>query len=103
MEDLNPVVLTGDFNIDNLSSQTGNLMTFMSEFNLKYLPTDSTTDYGSALDHIYTNISDAQIQSWGTLESYFSDHKPLYIALKFMTKKLVYVMQCLKKEVLSPM
>lgn len=85
LEDLNPVVLTGDFNIDNLSSQTGNLMTFMSEFNLKYLPTDSTTDYGSALDHIYTNISDAQIQSWGTLESYFSDHKPLYIALKSMT------------------
>ena len=23
-----------------------------------------------------------EIESWGTLESYLSDHKPLYIALK---------------------
>ncbi|XP_061195058.1 uncharacterized protein LOC133203256 [Saccostrea echinata] len=32
--DSDPVVLTGDFNIDNLSPQTGNIIKFMSEFNL---------------------------------------------------------------------
>lgn len=82
LDDQKPVVLTGDFNIDNLSSQTGNIIKFLSEFNFKYLPTYSTTDYGSALDHLNTNISETQIQTLGTLEAYFSDHKPLYIALK---------------------
>ncbi|XP_062577467.1 uncharacterized protein LOC134239311 [Saccostrea cucullata] len=81
LKDSNHVVLTGDFNADNLSSQAGNIIEFMSHFNLRYLPTGSTTDYESALDHIYTNIPETQIQSWGTLEAYFSDHKPLYIAL----------------------
>lgn len=82
LDDQTPVVLTGDFNIDNLSSQTGNIIKFLSEFNFKYLPIYSTTDYGSALDHLNTNISETQIQTLGTLEAYFSDHKPLYIALK---------------------
>ena len=37
-----------------------------------------TTDYGSLLDHIYTNIPDRR-QSSGVLESYFSYHKPVFV------------------------
>lgn len=42
---------------------------------------DLCTDF-VALHHIYTNFSETQIESLGTLESYFSDHTPLYFALK---------------------
>ena len=40
-----------------------------------------TTDYRSLIDHIYTNIPHF-VQSSGVLESYFSDHKPLFISWK---------------------
>ena len=36
-----------------------------------------TTDYHTQIDHIYTNIPQ-HVQSAGTLESYYSDHKPIY-------------------------
>jgi endonuclease/exonuclease/phosphatase family metal-dependent hydrolase len=81
----NPIVVAGDFNIDGLSSNTDYryIVRFMSEnLNLAYLHTGSTSDYGSALDHIYTNFAQSDIQGWGTLESYYSDHKPLYLILK---------------------
>lgn len=79
----NPIIVTGDFNIDNLSANLETLVQFMSEnLKLKHLPTNSTTDYGSALDHIYTSFAQSDIKGWGTLESYYSDHKPLYITLK---------------------
>lgn len=35
-----------------------------------------TTDYHTLIDHIYTNISHL-VKSAGTLESYYSDHKPI--------------------------
>ncbi|XP_065942635.1 uncharacterized protein [Magallana gigas] len=44
--------------------------------------TGSTADYDSTLDHIYTNILPIQINFWGTLESYYSDHKPIYVSLE---------------------
>lgn len=75
--------MTGDFNINNLSANSETLVQFMSEnLKLQLLPTNSTTDYGSALDHIYTSFAQSDIEGWGTLESYYSDHKPLYITLK---------------------
>lgn len=78
-----PVLVTGDFNVDNLLPNSENFVQFMKErFNLTYLPTNYTTDYGSALDHFYTNVIQSDIEGWGTLESYYSDHKPLYIILK---------------------
>lgn len=80
---LNPIIVTGDFNINNLSANSETLVQFMSEnLKLQHLPTNSTTDYGSALDHIYTSFAQSDIEGWGTLESYYSDHKPLYITLK---------------------
>lgn len=39
-----------------------------------------TTDYRTQIDHIYTNIAQL-VQSAGTLELYYSDHKPIFISL----------------------
>jgi len=41
-----------------------------------------TTDYGSYIDHIYKNFDNDELVAYGTLESYYSDHKPLYLVLK---------------------
>lgn len=41
-----------------------------------------TTDYGSIIDHMYTSIPLFDIISWGTLETYYSDHKPFFVSLK---------------------
>lgn len=77
----NAIVLAGDFNVDNSKSDTFAKYMF-KEFNLRYLQTGSTTDYDSTLHHIYTNILPIQINFWGTLESYYSDHKPIYVSLE---------------------
>ena len=42
-----------------------------------------TTDYRTQIDHIYTNVQQL-VQSVGTLESYYSDHKPIFISLTAM-------------------
>ena len=56
----------------------------------KYLITDKgytelinqyTTDYCTQIDHVYTNVPQC-VQSAGTLEYYYSDHKPIYISMK---------------------
>lgn len=43
---------------------------------LNSVTTDS--DYDSCLDHIYINFSMSDLIAYGTLESHFSDHKPVY-------------------------
>jgi len=40
-----------------------------------------TTDYYTQIDNVYTNVPQF-VQSAGTLKSYYSDHKPIYISLK---------------------
>ena len=39
-----------------------------------------TTDYKTQIDHIYTNIPE-RVKNSGVLESYFSDHKPIFASL----------------------
>jgi hypothetical protein len=39
-----------------------------------------TTDYKSQIDHIYTNIPE-RVKNSGVLESYFRDHKPIFVSL----------------------
>jgi len=78
-------VILGDFNVNtnDSSSDKNKLLEYMTVTN-KYtqLVTRNTTDYKSLIDHIYTNISDQDILLSGVLESYFSDHKPIFIKLK---------------------
>ena len=79
-----PTVLLGDFNIDLMQANTERKAL------TKYLVTEKgytqfinqfTTDYCTQIDHVYTNIPQC-VQSAGTLESYYSDHKPIYISMK---------------------
>ena len=42
-----------------------------------------TTNYRTQIDHVYTNVPHL-VQSAGTLESYYSDHKPIFVSLKHM-------------------
>jgi hypothetical protein len=53
----------------------------VAKFGWKQLIQSPATDYGSALDHIYTNIPDENIKSAYTLESYYSEHKPIFIQI----------------------
>jgi hypothetical protein len=79
--DRNNVVLMGDFNF-NYPSAGGTLTgLFNDRLALRQLVKSSTTDYDSCLDHIYTNLPNEKVIECGTLESYYSDHKPLYLSL----------------------
>ena len=51
-------------------------------YDYKQLIHSPTTDYNSCLDHIYTNIDPIEGH---VLESYFSDHKPIFAAFNSHT------------------
>lgn len=72
----------GDTNVDFNNQST--LSKFMDLKNIRQLVQNATTDYGTCLDHLYTNMmSNDQISS-ATLESYYSDHKPIVAYLPFL-------------------
>ena len=76
-----PHIIMGDFNLDFW--QVKMLPSFLcSKYSLKQIIDAPTTNYETVLDHVYTNIEKHAIYSSGVLESYFSDHKPIYIALR---------------------
>ena len=78
-----PAVILSDFNI-NLMKVSGeqNALTkcLIDERRYTQLVNQCTTDSHTQIDHIYTNIPQL-VQSAGTLESYYSDHKPIFISL----------------------
>ena len=79
---IRPTILMGDFNQDALLRT--NISHILSEqLSFSQLITSVTTDYESCLDHIYINFPSHTLHSYGTLESYYSDHKPIFIKLKF--------------------
>ncbi len=57
------------------------VLCFLIEEN-KYIQLISqvTTDYKTRIDHICTNIPE-RVKNSGVLESYFSDHKPIFVSL----------------------
>lgn len=67
----------GDFNysVETLSDFV------YKKYLLRQIVNESTTNYNSLIDHIYTNLHPESISKLGTLESYYSDHKPIYIDL----------------------
>lgn len=80
----NPAIIFGDFNINLLetkSPQTVNFLSSMKQCGFTQLINTMTTDYGSLLDHIYTNVPNL-VSHTAVMESYFSDHKPIVLALK---------------------
>ena len=81
-----PTVILGDFNIDLLksSSERKALMQNLTDYRgYSQLISQFTTDNRTSIDHIYTNIPHV-VHSSGVLESYFSDHKPIFVCLKLM-------------------
>jgi len=72
-------VIMGDFNLDWFDHQTpASMSSLLPEY--RQLVTQVTTDYASALDHVYTSIPADQIQCY-VGESYFSDHKPVTVSI----------------------
>ena len=76
-------LVIGDFNINWLDDverrSLYNLM--IDENSFQQLISNCTTDNGTLIDHIYTNLIEEDVQA-GTLETYFSDHKAIWIAIK---------------------
>jgi len=78
-----PVIILGDFNVNFMepTSEQKALVGYMiKQKGYTQLIKQYTTDYKTQIDHIYTNIPQ-QVQSSGTLESYYSDHKPIFVCL----------------------
>ena len=76
-----PTCLLGDFNVNLLEdcSETNTLSGYLiQEKGYTQLIKQPTTDYHTLLDHIYTNVPDIVMLS-GALESYYSDHKPIFV------------------------
>ena len=72
-------IFIGDFNINYLVDSTlkrslYNL--FIGDHKYRQLVSCYTTDYRTAIDHIYTNLPESQI-NMQVLEAYFSDHKAI--------------------------
>jgi hypothetical protein len=78
-----PTFVLGDLNVDMLikNLQSTTLKEFMVGYNLHLSFSESTTDYHSHLDHIWTNALPSLYAS-GTLEAYWTDHKPIYLNYK---------------------
>lgn len=86
------VFVVGDFNIDYLSKKSKavrGLKAIEREFSLNQLitkATRTTSTTSSLLDHVYTNSE--RISGSGVVETYISDHLPVYVLIK--KKKVIY-------------
>jgi len=76
-----PAVILGDLNVNLLecnSEQKAVERYLIKEKGYTQLIKDFTTHYCSLTDHIYTKVVHL-VESPGTLESYYSDHKPIFL------------------------
>ena len=83
-----PTILLGYFNINLMEGspeQKALKKCLMTDRGYTQLLDQYTTDYRTQIDHIYTNVPQL-VQSAGTLESYYSDHKPVFISLATVHK-----------------
>ena len=77
------LIIGGDFNVDVSTGdeQTVQLTSLMaSKHGLEQIIHGPTTDYGSTIDLIFTNL-DKENHLAGVLENWYSDHKPIWIAV----------------------
>ena len=72
------LIILGDFNVDHRTSSL--VTTMMNKFACRQVLQESTTDDCTNIDHIYTDLSNNLYQA-GVLESYYSNHKPVFITL----------------------
>jgi hypothetical protein len=78
-----PVYLFGDVNKD-IHKKQDKLAQFKTHFGLvATIPKVPTTNYNTTIDWFMTNQTDIHRMTPGVYESYFSDHKPLTLELRF--------------------
>jgi hypothetical protein len=65
--------------LDNKNKDTKNLTQFMSQYKMILQFQQNTTIYGSQLDYVWRNFGNSQCLL-GTIEAYWSNHKPIYFA-----------------------
>ena len=77
------VIFMGDFNVNWLDEvERRSLYNVMiNENGLEQHISSCTTDNGTLIDHLYTNLIEEDVQA-GTLETYFSDHKAIWASVK---------------------
>ena len=76
-------MLFGDFNLDRMKNPQNAVLRFLSrQCGLAYaFDAESTTDHSTCLDWLLFNFEDVNVDM-SCYESYFSDHKPLFVNLK---------------------
>jgi hypothetical protein len=76
-------IVIGDFNVNWLiNTERQPLYNVMvRDDGYRQLICDVTTDNHTLIDHIFTNIPDSETSS-GTLETYFTDHKAIWVSCK---------------------
>jgi exonuclease III len=73
----------GDFNIDADDENTYYIDKLQQKLGLTFLHTEITTDRGTCIDWCLTNTESNSIQYECTVyESFYSDHKPIILAIK---------------------
>lgn len=85
----NSIIVIGDTNVD-FFNQTA-ISKLLEQRELRQLIVSVTTDNGSCIDHVYTNILSYDIISNATLRSYFSDHKPI---VTYLSKTYFFYILC---------
>ena len=76
----NRVIVLGDFNLDPCKYKDPSDAQQFYPFTRILLAV--STDFGSCLDHVYVTANSFDILKTGTLESYYSDHKPIFVTYK---------------------
>ena len=79
----NSNIIIGDFNVNWLcETERQSLYNVMvRDYGYRQLITNCTTDNNTLIDHLYTNVVNMKTSS-GNLETYFSDHKAIWVACK---------------------
>ena len=76
-----PTVILGDFNNDLLSPNHSTVIAQLLEIRgFKQMITQSTTDAGSLLDHIYVNFPKSK-PTVDVVDTYYSDYDATYISI----------------------
>ena len=75
-------IILGDFNVNWISEKdrTGLLNLMVSQYGYKQHISNYTTNNMTCIDHIFSALHEAHIKT-GVLETYYSDHKVIWIAI----------------------
>ncbi|VDI28356.1 Hypothetical predicted protein [Mytilus galloprovincialis] len=76
------IIIMGDFNIDLNTGNTSFLKFMRDSFCCSQIVSKPTTSYGTLLDLIFLNFDSKVNFETDVLDSYWSDHKVIYVAIE---------------------